>query len=194
MSGLKAAATFVLALVLTGCATQAPPTRPSASESPALSEFVRQGRFVLRTEEPPETPEAVQGSFVWRDTGGRLTLDLNNPFGSTLARVLVEPGQAVLTQANGETIRSSDPEALVEQMIGRRVPVREMRIWLRSPLPTSAAMQQVKRDEQGRIVSFAQGGWGVELGRFDAQGPRLLVLSRTQGSKHVVVRLVVDAP
>jgi outer membrane lipoprotein LolB len=111
-----------------------------------------------------------------------------------LVNRLVEPGQAVLTQANGETIRSSDPEALVERMIGRRVPVREMRIWLRSPLPTSPSMQQVKRDEQGRIISFAQGGWGVELSRFDAQGPRLLVLSRTQGSKHVVVRLVVDAP
>jgi hypothetical protein len=38
----------------------------------------------------------VQGSFVWRDVGGRLTLDLNNPFGSTLARVQVDPDQAVV--------------------------------------------------------------------------------------------------
>lgn len=194
MSGLKAAAILALLLVLSGCATQAPPTRTSAIELPSVSEFVRQGRFVLRTEELNEAPEAVQGGFVWRDAGGRLFLDLNNPFGSTLARVLVEPGLAVLTKANGETMRSSDPDALVQHMIGRRIPVRDIRVWLRYPLPASSAMQQVKRDEQGRIISFVQDGWGVELGRFDAQGPKLLALSRMQGSTKVSIRLVVDTP
>ena len=155
---------------------------------------MRQGRFALRAEEPNQASEAVQGSFVWRDVGGRLTLDLNNPFGSTLARVLVEPGQATMTQSNGETMRSSDPDELVQQVIGRRVPVRDMRAWMRTPLRQAPAMEQVKRDEQGRIVAFAQHGWKVELGRFDALGPRLLVLSRLEGSKQVVIRLVVDAP
>lgn len=183
-----------LALVLAGCATQEPPAQTSLTEAPSLSELVRHGRFALRSEEPYEAPEAVQGNFVWRDVGGRLTLDLNNPFGTTLARVLVEPGQATMTQSNGETMRSSDPDALVQQVIGRRVPVRDMRAWLRTPLRQAPAMQQVKRDEQGRIVAFAQSGWKVELGRFDALGPRLLVLSRLEGSKQVVIRLVVDAP
>jgi outer membrane lipoprotein LolB len=111
-----------------------------------------------------------------------------------LARVQVDPGQAVLTQANGETMRSSDPDTLVQQVMGRRIPVRDIRTWLRTPLRAVPAMQQVKRDEQGRIIAFAQSGWGVELGRFDAQGPRLLILSRTEGSQQVVIRLVVDAP
>ena len=185
---------FVLALVLAGCATPAPPTQTSAIEASSLNELVRQGRFALRAEGPSEAPEAVQGSFVWRDVGGRLTLDLNNPFGNTLARVQVDPGQAVLTQANGETMRSSDPDALVQQVMGRRIPVRDIRTWLRSPLRAVPTMQQVKRDDQGRIISFAQSGWGVELGRFDAQGPKLLVLSRMEGSKQVVIRLVVDTP
>lgn len=185
---------FALALVLAGCATPVPSTQTSSTEALSLNELVRQGRFALRAEGPSEPPEAVQGSFVWRDVGGRLTLDLNNPFGSTLARVQVDPGQAVLTQANGETMRSSDPDTLVQQVMGRPVPVREIRSWLRTPLRAAPTMQQVKRDEQGRIISFAQSGWGVELGRFDAQGPRLLVLSRIEGSKQVVIRLVVDAP
>jgi outer membrane lipoprotein LolB len=187
---LVTAALFALLLALTGCATQTPPS----NETVSLNELVRQGRFALRAEEPNQASEAVQGSFVWRDVGGRLTLDLNNPFGSTLARVLVEPGQATMTQSNGETMRSSDPDELVQQVIGRRVPVRDMRAWMRTPLRQAPAMEQVKRDEQGRIVAFAQHGWKVELGRFDALGPRLLVLSRLEGSKQVVIRLVVDAP
>ena len=188
------AALSSFALVLAGCTTPVPPTQMSSMQAPSLNELVRQGRFALRAEGPSEAPEAVQGSFVWRDVGGRLTLDLNNPFGNTLARVQVDPDQAVLTQANGETMRSSDPDALVQQVMGRRIPVRDIRTWLRTPLRAVPMMQQVKRDEQGRIISFAQSGWGVELGRFDAQGPRLLILSRIEGSKQVVIRLVVDAP
>lgn len=191
---MSVAVAGTLVLVLAGCATQSPPTPTPLTEAPSLSELVRHGRFALRSEEPYEAPEAVQGNFVWRDVGGRLTLDLNNPFGTTLARVLVEPGQATMTQASGEIIRSSDPDELVQQVIGRRVPVRDMRAWLRIPLRQAPAMQQVKRDEQGHIIAFAQSGWKVELGRFDALGPRLLVLSRLEGSRQVVIRLVVDAP
>ncbi len=184
----------LFALALAGCATPVPPPQTSLMQAPSLNELIRQGRFALRAEGPSETSEAVQGSFVWRDVNGRLTLDLNNPFGSTVARVQVDPGQAVLTQANGETMRSSDPDALVQQVMGRRIPVRDIRTWLRTPLSAVHTMQQVKRDEQGRIISFAQSGWGVELGRFDAQGPRLLVLSRIEGGTQVVIRLVVDEP
>jgi outer membrane lipoprotein LolB len=194
LKGLKIAALSVLALVLVGCATPVPPPQATTTQAPSLNELTRHGRFALRSEGPSETPEAVQGSFVWRDVNGRLTLDLNNPFGSTVARVQVDPGQAVLTQANGETMRSSDPDALVQQVMGRRIPVRDIRTWLRTPLRAVPTMQQVKRDEQGRIISFAQNGWGVELGRFDAQGPRLLVLSRIEEGTQVVIRLVVDEP
>jgi outer membrane lipoprotein LolB len=179
-----------LLMVLAGCATQTSTTPEGVSGS----EFVRNGRFALRAEEPNQAPEAVQGGFAWRDANGRLTLDLSNPFGNILARVLVEPGQATLTQANGEILRATDPDGLVQKAIGQRVPVRDLRQWLRSPLRALPAMQQINRDDQGRIVAFEQNGWTVELTRFDAQGPRLLVLSRTEASQQIVIRLIVDTP
>lgn len=179
-----------LVLGLVGCATQSPTT----TETAGLNDLVRHGRFALRAESPNQVPDAVQGSFVWRDLGTRLTLDLANPFGNILARVTVEPGQAILTQSNGEILRASDPDGLVQQAIGERVPVRDLRQWLRVPLRPVPAMQQVKRDEKGRITAFEQNGWEVELSRFDEQGPRLLVLSRNEGSKQIVIRLVVDVP
>lgn len=177
-------------MVLAGCATQTSPTPEGVSGS----EFVRNGRFALRAEEPNQAPEAVQGGFAWRDANGRLTLDLSNPFGNILARVLLEPGQATLTQANGEVLRATDPDGLVQKAIGQRVPVRDLRQWLRSPLRALPTMQQINRDDQGRIVAFEQNGWTVELTRFDAQGPRLLVLSRAEASQQIVIRLIVDTP
>lgn len=179
-----------LLVVLGGCATQ-PPTTPELAEG---GEFVRHGRFALRAEAPNQAPEAVQGGFAWRDANGRLTLDLSNPFGNILARVMVEPHQATLTQPNGEVLRATDPDGLVQKAIGQRVPVRDLRQWLRAPLRALPSMQQIKRDDQGRIVAFEQNGWTVELARFDAQGPRLLVLSRAEASQQIVIRLIVDTP
>lgn len=180
----------MLLLVLVGCATQTPTT----SELTVGGEFVRQGRFALRAEAPNQAPEAVQGGFAWRDGNGRLSLDLSNPFGNILARVIVEPTQATLTQPNGEVLRATDPDGLVQKAIGQRVPLRDLRLWLRVPLRALPAMQQIKRDDQGRIVAFEQNGWTVELTRFDSQGPRLLVLSRGESSQQIVIRLIVDTP
>ncbi len=179
-----------LLVVLGGCATQTPATPEVAVDG----ELVRYGRFALRAEAPSQAPEAVQGGFAWRDANGRLTLDLSNPFGNILARVMVEPHQATLTQPNGEVLRATDPDGLVQKAIGQRVPVRDLRQWLRVPLRALPTMQQIKRDDQGRIVAFEQNGWTVELARFDAQGPRLLVLSRAEASQQIVIRLIVDTP
>lgn len=177
-------------LGLTGCATQiAPPAEGLNAEA-----LVRHGRFAVRAEQVGQAPEGVQGGFVWRDVRGRLTLDLNNPFGNTLARVVVLPGQSTLTQPNGESLSAATPDALIERAIGQRIPVRDLREWLRTPLIVSPGMQQIKKDDQGRIVAFAQDGWEAELSRFDSFGPRLLVLSRLDGLKNVQIRLVVDVP
>lgn len=180
-----------LVIVLAGCATQ---TSTSPEAVLGLNELIRHGRFAVRAEEPNQATEAIQGGFVWRDKQGRLTLDLTNPFGNILARISVEPGQATLTQANGETIRATDPDGLVQQAVGQRVPVRDLREWLKIPLRTVPSMQEIKRDDQGRISSFVQSGWEVELSRFDEQGPRLLVLSRREANKQIVIRLIVDVP
>jgi len=181
---------LVLLLGLVGCATQT--TVPS--ETLDVEELVRHGRFAVRAEDSNEAVEAVQGGFVWRDQGGQLTLDLTNPFGNTLARVVVLPGQATLTRASGETLRAASPDELVRQALGQSVPVRDLRAWMRSPLRVLPDMRQITRDEQGRISGFEQAGWTVELSRFDSFGPRLLLLARMDGTKKVQIRLVVDVP
>ncbi len=180
----------LLLLALAGCATQT----PAPQEVFGREDLVRHGRFAVRAEIPNQAPEAVQGGFVWRDKSGQLTLDLTNPFGNTLARVVVLPGQASLTQANGEVLRAPNPDALVQQAIGERVPVRDLRAWMRSPLRVLPDMQQVTRDDQGRIAGFVQSGWTVALSRFDSVGPRMLLLTRRDGMKSVQIRLIVDTP
>lgn len=184
------ACTFITLLtLLAGCATQAP-----ESDQSGTSEFLRYGRFALKAEDFNRAPEAVQGGFTWRDIGVRFSLDLTDPMGSVIARVVAERTGATLTRANGEEITARTADALMQKVLGQEVPVDGLRRWLhtlREPLP---GMSMVVKDAQGRIDTFEQSGWRVNLSRFDALGPQLLVLSQSAGSKNVVIRLIVDQP
>ncbi len=180
--------TLALALVaLVGCATQPPMTGSITTEI-----FARAGRFALRVEEPLAPTQAVQGGFTWRDAQGRLELDLTNPFGNILARIEVTGKNSVLTQSSGSKLEAQTPEELVKIAVGEAIPVQGLRNWLRNQTVSDAAMKRVARDAEGRVTGFEQAGWRVELSRFDALGPRLLILSRQDDNKKIVIRLVVD--
>ena len=181
-------------LVLAGCTTQqsVTPTEQSASPVQTLQALSRVGRFALRVEEPLVPTQAVQGGFTWRDTQGRLELDLTNPFGNILARIEVTGKRAVLTQNTGSKLEAATPEELVKIAVGEAIPVQGLRTWLRNQTVAEPSMARVSRDDQRRITGFEQAGWRVELSRFDAMGPRLLILSRQDDTKKIVIRLVID--
>ena len=174
-------------LALAGCTTQqsVPPLQTPEA-------FARVGRFAVRVEEPLAPAQAVQGGFTWRDAQGRLELDLTNPFGNILARIEVTGKSAILTQSNGGKLEAAMPEELVKIAVGEAIPVQGLRTWLRNQTAAEPAMTRVSRDDQRRITGFEQAGWRVELSRFDALGPRLLILSRQDDTKKIVIRLVID--
>jgi outer membrane lipoprotein LolB len=178
---------FAVVLIgLSGCATQ--PVGETAPEGSLL----RNGRFAVKTEQANQAPEAIQGGFVWRDTPAQLTLDLTNPFGSILARVTVTSTGAMLERANGEILQTMTPDRLVDQALGQSLPVQGLRAWLRTQQKPQPGMRVIERDAQGRIVAFEQDGWSARLSNFDALGPRLVSLLRSETGRKMSVRLVVD--
>lgn len=173
-----------IAFVLAGCAG---PTRISG-EGDA---FERTGRFAVNVTDAGAGPEAVQGGFAWRDTGGLLRIDLVNPLGSTLARISVEDSGAVLEHANGTIERAPDADALLAKVVGVALPAADLRDWLRGR-PGPGPVEGMQRDDAGRPLSFGQGGWQLRLSRYDALGPGLLRLERRDGPRNISVRLAVD--
>jgi outer membrane lipoprotein LolB len=184
---LRAGAALALCGVLAACVT------PRAiTGNGSAGEFSRVGRFALTVTEAGGGQNAVQGGFSWFDDGRRYVLDLTNPLGSTEARVEGVPGQARLTRSDRSTLDATDPDALTEDALGSRVPVAGMRDWLRGRLPARPAPDGHTLDDQTRPVAFEQGGWRARLSRYDALGPQLLVLERTEPGRRIVLRLVVN--
>jgi len=153
--------------------------------------FDRTGRFAVTVAYRDGRQDAVQGGFAWHDAGDQLVLDLANPLGSTLARVKVSPGMAVMTRSNGDTESAADADGLVAKVLGSPIPVAGLRDWLQGRTG-AAPVGELRKNDAGQPIAFKQAGWQVALSRYDSLGPRLLRLSRGEADRDISVRLVVD--
>lgn len=184
---LRLVVAVMVTVILTACAVAPKPTEPN----PANEEvFSRSGRFALSISAADGTKDAVQGGFQWEESPQQLQLDLNNPMGTVLARVLVTPQGAALQYPNGEVEYAKSPDALVEQLLGYMIPVEGMRDWLRGQ--TGSALTTDLQQADGRPSYFQQNNWRVNLKRYDDQGPRLLQMYRNQAQQNISVRIVID--
>src|SRR3546814_18796621 len=70
------------------------------------------------------------------------------------------------------------------------MPVAGLRDWLQGRVD-DAGVSGLQKNDQGQIDSFSQGGWRVQLSRYDAQGPALLRMNRNDPDRTISVRLVI---
>lgn len=175
-----------LAALLSACATPLP-SSSDGGEVVLAQSFERSGRFAVTMQEFAGERQAVQGGFTWLDQQGILQIDLTNPMGTVLARVLVMPQGASLQRTDGSMEYATGPDELVEQLLGSPIPVAYLRAWLQGQTSVTA-----ERDAEGRPEAFVQDGWRVRLQRYDQTGPRLLQLNRNDAQRDISVRLVVD--
>ena len=193
----------LVAATLAACSTV--PTQPPATQAArADGSFERSGRFALTVYDrsAERNRDSVQGGFTWLDTGAVLTLDLTNPLGSTLARVVVADNQAVLTRSNGQRTVAGDPDALVAEVLGSPIPVSGMRNWLKGQRNGQRADQAGGQDGQRTTgqagasqatQTFDEAGWRVKMSDFDSKGPTRLNFERTMAGDRITVRVVTES-
>lgn len=181
---LQAAIFFTVITLISACATVPTPQHSDAAE------FVRSGRFAMNMHYPDNKHDAVQGGFSWVETKQQIQLDLSNPMGSVLARIVVDAkGAATLYRTDGSTEHAPTPDALIEQVLGNPIPVSKLRDWIRGSIADTARDVELV---EAKPVAFYDDGWRVRLQRYDEKGPRLLWLNRNNNQGDMTVRLVID--
>jgi outer membrane lipoprotein LolB len=96
-----------------------------------------------------------------------------------------------MTRSNGEIETASSPDGLVDQVLGSPIPVGGLRDWLRGQTG-AAPVSGLQKNPDGQVAQFQQAGWRVALSRYDSKGPRLLQMNRSEASRDITVRLVID--
>lgn len=157
-------AALALTAWLAGCAT--PPAMTPAGQNavwtarqPELARLTRWqavGRIGVVNGQ-----DGWHANFQWAQQDAEYRIDLIGPLGQ--GRVLVQgDGREVRVQTqDGQHWTAPDPDALLEQTLGVRLPVNGLRHWIRG-LPEPGPATALQTDAGGRLTRLEQNGWIID--------------------------------
>jgi outer membrane lipoprotein LolB len=152
-------------LMLAGCVT--PPALTGAALQARWQERQQildridrwdlQGRIAVRGGD-----RGWQAALRWKRDGGSQRLSLHGPLGAGTVIVEQDASGTRLRDSRGNDLRDSDAARLLQRVTGWRIPVDELRYWVRG-LAAPGTRGQVHLDGRGRLDSVSQDGWTVHF-------------------------------
>lgn len=155
---LRIAALCAITL-LSACATapSAPSTQLPGREQ--IQDFALESRFALNIRIPDEKPQNGSGRLSWQYQGGNNQLFIANPLGFAIAEIETTPQRSFLRMADGKTRESNDPDLLIEEVTGQRLPVSSLAKWL---LGRANLTAEIDHDRLNRPIRLRESGWQVD--------------------------------
>lgn len=127
----------------------------------ALEQWQFEGKMGFRV--PGESGSVY---LDWRQQRDDYRIRLQGPLGQGAAEITGSPAGVLLVQGDQRWAGAS-AEALVQQQFGWRLPVSDLRYWLRGlPAPARGEVVELIRDDQGLLVSQAQGDWVLHYSQY----------------------------
>jgi len=143
------------------------------------------GRISLRFEE-----EAWHATLLWQQIDQAYRIRLFGPFGAGAIELNGSPQAVVLTQ-DGQQQHSQDPEQLLAQQLGYRVPINGLRYWaVGQKMPEKPA--KIKLDALGRLENLEQDGWTIRYRSYVTVEGYSLPSKIFMDNKGLDVRIVID--
>lgn len=108
--------------------------------------------------------------FQWTQDGEDYRIDLIGPLGQ--GRVLIQGNadEVRIQTQDGQQRTAPDPDSLVEQTLGVRLPVSGLRYWIRG-LPTPEEATTLQTDADHRLTRLEQSGWVIDYPAYTAPAP-----------------------
>ncbi|RUQ33697.1 MAG: outer membrane lipoprotein LolB [Candidatus Competibacteraceae bacterium] len=189
---------FSMALVLallTGCAVS-PTTSPEATKAwvarqsalQHLTQWNAAGRIGV-----VNGSEGWHAGFQWAQQGSDYRIDLIGPLGQGRVRVEGDEQAVRIQTADGQIQTAPNPDVLLEQAVGARLPVNGLRYWIRG-LPEPGTAPAVQTDAEGRLIRLEQDGWIIEYLAYAYAAPLSLdlperIMARRQ---ELSVKLIIE--
>ena len=130
-------------------------------------------------------------SVRWQQDAGTYHIALSAPLGQETAELQGDRQGMTLSLANGRSVSSADPEELLFQQMGWRVPVKGLRYWVIGlPVPDTAETHALDRD--GRLQWLEQSGWRISYRRYGEYSGKVLPTKIFLNNSEFKVRLVID--
>lgn len=187
---------LLVATLLSGCAGK-PLHKPSSElvrewsainqDLLKLDDWKLTGRIAIRTE-----GEALNGNIQWQQHQDTFDIHIYGPFGKGSVKLMGDALRVVLANAQGDNFYAQDPEQLLYEQLGLKIPISNLFHWLLGrPLPGTLP-ENLSLDAQGRISQLEQDTWVITYRSYTRSGqydlPKKIYIKNHQLS----VRLVID--
>ncbi|MCX7235697.1 MAG: tetratricopeptide repeat protein [Burkholderiales bacterium] len=149
------------------------------------------GRFAVKmNDRPTNNTQGGSGSFTLSKTGFSDTLEIRSPMGGAIAKIVINPGEAIL-ERDGKKVMAIDADTLIQNTLGLPLPARGLSNWLNGQVRPGSAARLV-RDERGQVKNITQDGWDLAYKWSDAQKIERLNMTRNTNTGTIDVRLIFD--
>ncbi|MFJ3486374.1 lipoprotein insertase outer membrane protein LolB [Pseudomonas sp. NPDC090202] len=105
--------------------------------------------------------DSGSGTLFWLQRQDYYDIRLSGPLGRGAARLTGRPGAVSLEVANQGRYDAQDPESLLKDQLGWRLPVSNLVWWVRG-LPAPDSKSKLTLDGDSRLAALEQDDWQIE--------------------------------
>jgi outer membrane lipoprotein LolB len=196
---LRRVAAGALLAALTACAglkpaPNAPTNAPAANAAAVRTNASYHGRFAVRYTDSNGVQRNAYGNFDLQQQGESATLQLLNPLGQTMARVVASPSGATLELPDRPTQTAQDVEGLMQRALGFPLPIDGLRYWLKPAISPDSPARTQTDPATGRMRQIEQDGWTIDYVAYadDAQTALIKRVDLSRDDPALDVKLVLD--
>ena len=167
--------------------------KPDWSNSEQASNGAWDGRFAVKiTGITDSQNQGGSGGFTLTQESLKDILEIRNPMGGSIAKIVITPGEATL-ERDGKVVTAVDADTLMQNTLGLPLPARGLSNWLRGETrPGSEA--SVERNTNGQVSKISQDGWNLVYVWNNANRLDKLTLTRSSNIGSIDIRLIFDHP
>ncbi len=193
---MRTTSCLLLIAVLSGCASLEQPrlwTRADARwilHRDKISEYrdwALQGRIAIKSEK-----DAFSAKLFWQQNGERYSIRLVAPLGQGSYAIIGDASRVTLQTADNQIRSAENPESLLYESLGWKMPLKGLSYWVRGLLDPSLETDHLSFDAEGRLAEAEQSGWQLQISRYqryeDAELPRKLSMENSQLSVRLFVQ------
>jgi len=176
---MKKISLIIVSVLLAGCASfnwQAPsraqaktinhylPWEKRKAQLNNLQNWQARGNLAART----TNQQGVNASFSWQQHYHCYQLIFFGPLGSQSAVLTGNPERVCLT-THRQTYTAQNPESLLADQLGLRLPISQLYYWLRG-LPAPQSRYTTNLDAYNHLLKLRQSGWQVNYTHYSNSG------------------------
>ena len=149
------------------------------------------GRFAVKITGLTESQnQGGSGGFTLIQENLKDTLEIRNPVGGSVAKIIITPGEASL-ERDGQVVTAIDADTLLQNTLGLPLPARGLSNWLRGQV-RAGSEASVERNAKGQVSKITQDGWSLVYTWNNKSQLEKLVMTRSSNIGSIDIRLVFD--